>query len=309
MIEEYSTRYAIDPNRVYITGFSMGGEGTFWQMARQSDRFAIVAPMGPCWFWAYWPRLRGTYTYIGRGAFDLASRSVNNTRYVHTRMKELDVPHVYTEYLGGHTQHFGRPHYETLVELCKTVKRDPYCPHVCAISPFTPDVLPDGPSPESKRYPPSPYSFWISVLEHGPDTVPVDKTIWNTNRVYESGVGATGQKWQRYAVTHIRYMMKAGAVDAENLGGNRFRVRVTNVKRFGLWLHPKTGVDFSKPVEIELVKMAVDPKTLVEREQSCEKVVATAKPSLAAMLKYLGDRRDFGLIYHAVVEVAVAKND
>ncbi len=308
IIEEYSTRYAIDPNRVYLTGFSMGGEGTFWHMARQSDRFAVMAPMGPCWFWAYWPRHRGTLIYVGRGAFDLASRSVNNTRYAHTRMKELDVPHVSTEYIGAHTQHFARPHYEALVELCRTVNRDPYCSHVCAISPFTPEVLPQGGSAASKRYPPSPHSFWISVLEHGPDAVPVDKTIWNTNRVYDSVVDANGRRSQRNAAAHTRSMMRAGAAEAENLGGNRFRVRVTNVKRFGLWLHPKMGVDFSRPVEIELVKMAVDPKTLVETQQSCEKVVATARPSLAAMLKYLGDRRDFGLIYHAVVEVAVAKS-
>jgi hypothetical protein len=176
------------------------------------------------------------------------------------------------------------------------------------MSPFTPVALPEGGRAESKRYPPSPYSFWISVLEHGHDTVPVDETTWNTNRVYDSAVGANGRKSQRNGVAHTRYMMNAGAADARNLGGNRFRVRVTNVKRFGLWLHPKMGVDFSRPVEIELVKMAVDPKTLVETEQSCEKVVAMAKPSLAAMLKYLGDRRDLGLIYHAVVEVAVANS-
>ncbi|MBI3944988.1 MAG: hypothetical protein HY321_03650, partial [Armatimonadetes bacterium] len=79
-------------------------------------------------------------------------------------------------------------------------------------------------------------------------------------------------------------------------------------RRFALWLHPKMGVDFAKPVEIEVIETGVDPETMAEAERGRTKVTATAKPSLAAMLRYLGDRRDYGLIYHAVVEVAVGED-
>jgi hypothetical protein len=52
----------------------------------------------------------------------------------------------------------------------------------------------------------------------------------------------------------------------------------------------------------------VDPQALEETVRKRETVMASARPSLATMLKYLGDRRDYGLIYHAVVEVGVGKS-
>ena len=103
--------------------------------------------------------------------------------------------------------------------------------------------------------------------------------------------------------------MPAGAVDAENLGDNRFRVHASNVRRFALWLHPRMGVDLARPIRIELIEMGVDPKTLEETELRRETVTLRAKPSLATMLRYLGDRRDYGLIYHAVVELTVWEAD
>lgn len=47
IIDEISRRYPVDPNRRYITGFSMGGTGC-WSVARYArGRLAVVAPIVP----------------------------------------------------------------------------------------------------------------------------------------------------------------------------------------------------------------------------------------------------------------------
>jgi pimeloyl-ACP methyl ester carboxylesterase len=42
---EAMARYRIDPDRVYLTGPSLGGSGTWYIAARYPDRFAAIAPM------------------------------------------------------------------------------------------------------------------------------------------------------------------------------------------------------------------------------------------------------------------------
>ncbi len=298
VIEEYSARYAIDPNRVFLTGFSMGGIGSWWHAFRHGDRFAAVAPMAGTWRGAYWPSLRGTLLCMMNGAFDHHTH-VDFTRHAHARLQALGIPNIDVEYLGPHSPGLAQPQKAAIAEVFKLTRRDPYCPHVCAISPFIPD------SEASRgRYPPQTYRFWVSVSEIGADGVPVEFEGFSQTRGFE---GATNgdRSYQRMMRAFRARLMKAGAVDAENLGGNRLRVQVANAKRFALWLHPKMGVDLAKPLEIELVHMGLDPQTTTEVERRREKFTAKAQPSLAAMLKYLGDRRDFGLIYHAAVEVEV----
>lgn len=298
VIEEYSTRYAIDPNRVFLTGHSMGGIGCWWQAFRHGDRFAAVAPMSGTWRGAYWPKLRGTLLYIVHGVFDHHGTHVDFDRWAHQRLDALGIAHIEAEYLGAHGPGLAEEQKKAMVELFKATRRDPYCRHVCAVASFIPD------SPEmAGRYARQPHSFWASVLETGPGGIVADMPGWNRARVYESG-DSGGRKWERNMFAVERRLMKAGAVDAENLGGNRFRVKAANVRRFALWLHPKMGVDFSRPIDIELIHVNVDAERKTETEGPRERISVAARPSLAAMLEYLGERRDYGLIYHAVVEVA-----
>ena len=94
-------------------------------------------------------------------------------------------------------------------------------------------------------------------------------------------------------------------MDAENLGENRFRVNVTNVRRLALWLHPNMDVDFTKPISIQLIQRQVDPETKKEVASTRTTFQRMVTPLLSAMLRYLGDRRDYGLIYHSVLEIAI----
>jgi predicted peptidase len=45
LLDEVSARYAVDTNRVYLTGLSMGGFGTWHLAARFPERFAAIAPI------------------------------------------------------------------------------------------------------------------------------------------------------------------------------------------------------------------------------------------------------------------------
>ena len=45
LIDHIKTRYRIDPDRVYVTGLSMGGYGTWYLAAAMPGRFAAIAPI------------------------------------------------------------------------------------------------------------------------------------------------------------------------------------------------------------------------------------------------------------------------
>jgi antitoxin component YwqK of YwqJK toxin-antitoxin module len=45
LYKEVNGKYRIDTNRVYLTGFSLGGSGTWYIAAKYSDKFAAIAPM------------------------------------------------------------------------------------------------------------------------------------------------------------------------------------------------------------------------------------------------------------------------
>ncbi len=63
ILEDKQIRYRIDPSRIYLTGISMGGYGTFHVAQRFPDRFAAIVPLAggfppkyaddlrsvPCW--------------------------------------------------------------------------------------------------------------------------------------------------------------------------------------------------------------------------------------------------------------------
>ena len=45
LVDQLSATYNIDPDRIYITGLSMGGMGTWSAVTAQPDRFAAAIPM------------------------------------------------------------------------------------------------------------------------------------------------------------------------------------------------------------------------------------------------------------------------
>lgn len=75
LLDDAVTHLAIDPDRIYLTGLSMGGMGSWLMAALFPDRFAALAPIcGPCpWGFGFPERaavLRHLPTWVFHGAKD-----------------------------------------------------------------------------------------------------------------------------------------------------------------------------------------------------------------------------------------------
>jgi len=70
LLDEIASKYAVDTDRVYLTGLSMGGFGTWSLACRHPERFAAIAPIcgGGMWFLA--DRLKAVPVWAFHGAKD-----------------------------------------------------------------------------------------------------------------------------------------------------------------------------------------------------------------------------------------------
>jgi len=124
-IDDLQTLYPIDENRIYLTGMSMGGGGTWHLGLRHPDRFAAIVPICGSTDWRLWAgdtlpgQLRqqvldadNPLTFaanaarlpilVAHGGADPVV-TVEHSRRMVTRLQELDCPVEYEEYPGvGH---------------------------------------------------------------------------------------------------------------------------------------------------------------------------------------------------------------
>lgn len=73
LLDEVAARYAVDEARVYLTGISMGGYGTWYLAYKHPERFAAIAPLAPyspITYWASSGRLLGTPVWMFHGEKD-----------------------------------------------------------------------------------------------------------------------------------------------------------------------------------------------------------------------------------------------
>ncbi|MFN8495486.1 MAG: prolyl oligopeptidase family serine peptidase [Caldilineaceae bacterium] len=75
LLDEITQSYAVDPQRVYLTGLSMGGYGAWYLGSTRPQRFAAIAPIcgGGYWFHGFPDRvaaLKDTPVWTFHGAKD-----------------------------------------------------------------------------------------------------------------------------------------------------------------------------------------------------------------------------------------------
>ncbi|MDI6447677.1 prolyl oligopeptidase family serine peptidase [Anaerobaca lacustris] len=70
LLDEIESKYAVDPERVYLTGLSMGGFGTWTLACRHPERFAAIAPICGGGEWYLADRLRNVPVWAFHGAKD-----------------------------------------------------------------------------------------------------------------------------------------------------------------------------------------------------------------------------------------------
>jgi predicted peptidase len=72
VIEEISTKYRIDPDRVYLMGSSMGGFGTWATATTYPDKFAAIAPVCGIGDVADMAQLKDLPVWVVHGEYDTA---------------------------------------------------------------------------------------------------------------------------------------------------------------------------------------------------------------------------------------------
>lgn len=94
--------FAVDPQRVYLMGHSMGGGGTLHLGMKYPEQWAALAPLAPAIYSSpdQLASIREMPVIMVQGEFD-ALVPVRNTRKWAAKMKELGMPHDYVEIKGG----------------------------------------------------------------------------------------------------------------------------------------------------------------------------------------------------------------
>ena len=109
VMKEVQSRYSIDTDKIYLTGSSMGGYGTWFIGLNYPDRFAAISPVcGPTQFSGakmlntispveYISNALHLPARIYHGAID-STVNVNNSRTMVQKLKEMKYEYVYNEY-------------------------------------------------------------------------------------------------------------------------------------------------------------------------------------------------------------------
>ena len=87
-LDDMMATLPVDPQRVYLTGLSMGGTGTFMLAMADPDRFAAIAPICGSGIYWYGEALKDTPVYMVHGDLDEVvplAESVNMLRSIHRR--------------------------------------------------------------------------------------------------------------------------------------------------------------------------------------------------------------------------------
>ena len=113
LLDAVAARHGADLDRVVATGLSLGGAGTVHLVAAHPERFAALAPICGPWTWYYAnPELARLPMWAFHGDADDVV-SVDDSRRLVARVRELGGTPRYTEYPGvGHdawTPAYGDP--------------------------------------------------------------------------------------------------------------------------------------------------------------------------------------------------------
>lgn len=304
LVNEFMHRYHIDPNRIVLKGYSMGGIGAY-NHAMRTDRFAAVGIGGGSWTWGTFDTMLNTPVFIWHGKEDSywnapgdcrnRMTDVCHARFAHEILTELGYDHVYVETDGGHndvnrldgnwfspTDQFFKGRTGFMVDKF----RDPYPTKVVAMTPRgSYEVIDPKTSGDPFRQAESLHDHWVSIENHTPGPVPVDHVV----KEGQIKTAKSREEWLNFSAKRSRSTFQGARIEMENLGNNRFTAKTLHVDSFRLWLHPKMA-DLTKPIQV-----SVNGK---DSEFTCQ-------PSLLTALKSFERKEDWGLIYPGSILIEV----
>lgn len=212
-------RYRIDPDRVFLTGMSNGGIGTYLVGTHHAPLFAGLAPMASGLDTVLLPfleNLRNTPAYLIHGRQDQVM-PVELSRTIAQELTRLGYAFHYQEHdrvhpmAGGHF--FPREELPALVRWFDSQRRTALPRHLVVVRDAT-HLMPFG---------------WVRIDA-------TDRIAAFTDLLTDS---------RDEAIVNRRY----ARLDAEITGPNRIDVRTERVQRYSLYLN-ETLIDLSQPVTI-----------------------------------------------------------
>lgn len=130
-IKQVRRRYHVDPDRIFLTGMSNGGIGTWLIGMHHAPLFAGIAPMASGLDQVLMPflaNLRNTPVYMIHGEKDQVM-PVELSRSISRELTALGYPHVYREHQGEHPvaggHYFPREELPELAAWLNRQRRDP----------------------------------------------------------------------------------------------------------------------------------------------------------------------------------------
>lgn len=220
VLSEVTRTYHVDPDRIYLTGMSNGGIGTFLIGLNHPDRFAALVPMAGAFPAALFPLLdnaKNTPLYIIHGSKDQVM-PVQYSRDVASYLKRNGYPVTYREHdrvhpmAGGH--YFPKEELPDLLTWLKNQRRTP--------EPKELTVVRD--RDHAGR------DFWVRIDEIDPKA----GSFWSSEHDPEEG-----RRLQQGAYARLK----------ARVSGNTIFVTTEHVTRYRLLLPPHF-VDPSKPVAV-----------------------------------------------------------
>lgn len=218
-IRELRTRYHIDPDRIFLTGMSNGGIGTWLIGMHHAPLFAGLAPMASGLDDVLMPflaNLRDTPIYIIHGAKDQVM-PVELSRSISRELDTLGYTHVYREHerehpmAGGHF--FPKQELPDLVMWLNGQRRGPLPARLTVVR-------------EASHF----QAFnWVRLESTDPIAA-----------FSEDLVDKRDERLKRREYAKL---------DASIMGTNRIEVNAERVRRYSIFLNDRL-VDFSKPVTV-----------------------------------------------------------
>ena len=254
-IEDAKSRFNIDPDRVFLGGHSMGCYGAYHLGELMADRFAGVWCSAGAWWETDFRAFLGTPVYIQHGARDCSPApechprldharkhhwcGVDFARAAHELMTRYDVEHVYDEHSGGHSLKFPQTQeaMRRFFAWSLDKRRNPYARR-CAL------VTPCGTSHPGNED--VVRSRWLELVKAESDRLEIDAILLEGPDIAETESDLERQKYR----LGCRVCPQGARIVAENLGGNRFKVKAENVSSFRILLSPAMG-DLAKPFTVE----------------------------------------------------------
>lgn len=261
LITHLSKRYNIDPNKINVVGFSMGGIGAGEAAMTLNDRLASVVPSAWAWDIAPWSSLTDLPVYIIQGETDAYFNSptacrphrtaVEYSEIVYDILKTINPKSVLNIYPGGHSwdgvaDSAWRNYINGKTGWIYNQVRDPYRKHVIAISKWT--AHPDGGNYNvTWTAPETPKTLWVTIDKTGTNTILYDYA--NSNGANSC---ASYTEWNSWTISAEKTPVKAGRVEANILPNNQVAVTTQNVKTMTLWLDSRMGINISQPITVIL---------------------------------------------------------